>query len=67
MVPGTTDEGVTVNDDERLALAQAVLDQHFGLRAETLSGSVCATCRGVSWPCPPSRLAAQVKEEVLAR
>ena len=54
-----------MNDEQRLALAKQILDQHFGLLR--MGRATCATCEDIPWPCPPARLAEAVKEEVLAR
>lgn len=55
-----------MDDDALLALAQEVLDQHFGLMSLQRE-AVCATCLTVAWPCPPARLAEHTKREVLSR
>ena len=53
-----------VTDDELIALAKTVLQDHFGLYR--MQRSLCATC-DVPWPCPPVKLAQAAQEQALAR
>ena len=62
-----------MTNDEKIALAKAVLMMHFGILAVTERDqpkrTVCAECGNLDrpWPCPAVRLAQAVQEEVLAK